>query len=130
MLTFTDSDIDMPLYIMVFFLTTPAGLDYLPDIVDMNMDMNMNLVTFQPAGDAVVCISFAIIDDMLALEEDERFVVDFGPEEGEFQVGGNSQTAVIIQDNDGMLRDNIFHTIMIAQYVPIICCDKDLLTQV
>ena len=84
----------MPLYIIVSFLTTPAGLDYFPGIV--------NLVSFQPAGDSVVCTSFEIIDDLLALEEDERFVVDFAPEEGEFQVGGNSQTAVIIQDNDGM----------------------------
>ena len=61
-----------------------AGLDYIPGI--------MNLVTFQPPGDSVVCTRFEIIDDMIALENNETFVVHFG----------NNQTTVTILDNDGM----------------------------
>lgn len=48
-----------------------------------------------------MCTSFEIIDDSIALEEDEVFVVNFSPEEGEFTIGDNSQTKVTIHDNDG-----------------------------
>lgn len=48
-----------------------------------------------------MCTSFEIIDDSIALEEEEIFMVDFRPEEGEFTIGENFQTTVTIQDNDG-----------------------------
>lgn len=48
-----------------------------------------------------MCTSFDIIDDLIALEEEEIFVVDFRPEEGDFTIGDNFQTTVTIQDNDG-----------------------------
>lgn len=60
-----------------------------------------NRITFQSAKDSVVCTSFEIIDDSIALEEEETFVVDFRSEEGEFAIGDNIQTTVTIQDNDG-----------------------------
>lgn len=60
-----------------------------------------NLAAFQPAGDSVVCTSFEIIDDLLALEEDEKFVVDVGPEEGDVEFGDNNRTTVTILDDDG-----------------------------
>ena len=49
----------------------------------------------------MVCTSFEIIDDLLALEEDEKFVVDVGPEEGDVEFGDNNRTTVTILDNDG-----------------------------
>ena len=60
-----------------------------------------NLAIFQPAGNSVVCTSFEIIDDLLALEENEKFIIDFAPEEGNFEIGDNNQTVVTIKDNDG-----------------------------
>ena len=51
----------------------------------------------------MVCISFDIIDDLLALKEDEKFVVDVGPEEGDVEFGDNNQTTVTILDDDGTL---------------------------
>jgi len=62
-----------------------------------------NLAAFQPSGDSVVCTSFEIIDDLLALEEDEKFVVDVGPEEGDVEFGDNNRTTVTILDDDGTL---------------------------
>ena len=35
----------------------------------------MDLVGFQPPGDSEVCTSFGIIDDLMALEEDDKFVI-------------------------------------------------------
>jgi len=71
-----------------------------------------NLATFQPSGDSVVCTSFEIIDDLLALEEDEKFVVDVGPEEGDVEFGDNNRTTVTILDDDGTLWQWSIYTIV------------------
>ena len=72
-----------------------AGFDYLPG--------NQNLVTFEPSGDSVVCTSFIIIDDVIALEGVERFVIDVVPGEGRIDIGRNNRTVITIEDNDGRL---------------------------
>lgn len=82
----------MYVYVQLIVLEL-AGLDYVPGVT--------NLAAFQPPGDSVVCTSFEIIDDLLALEEDEKFVVDVGPEEGDVEIGDNNHTTVTIVDNDG-----------------------------
>ena len=82
-----------PFFFLLYTLSA-AGLDYVPGI--------SNLAVFQPPGNSVVCTSFEIIDDLLALEEDEKFIIDTAPEEGEFEIGDNNQTVVTIKDNDGM----------------------------
>ena len=77
-------------------LNNPAGLDYIPGTV------GTNLIGFQPPGDSVVCTSFRIIDDLLALEEDEKFVIDVDTGEGPVEIGSNNRTEVTIEDNDGI----------------------------
>jgi len=67
----------------------------------MCLELPTWLLNFQPPGDSVVCTSFEIIDDLLALEEEEKFVVDVGPEEGDVEIGENNHTTVTIVDNDG-----------------------------
>lgn len=61
----------------------------------------MNFVNFQPPGDSVVCSSIEIIDDSLALEEEERFLIFPTLVEGQITIGELSQATVTIQDNDG-----------------------------
>ena len=76
----------------MFFLS--AGLDYVTEI--------LNIVNFQPPGDSVVCTTIEIIDDLLALENEEMLVLDLTVLEGQVTLGGNRKSTVKIQDNDGM----------------------------
>lgn len=48
-----------------------------------------------------MCTSFIIIDDMIALEGVERFVIDVVPEVGRIDIGRNNRTLITIEDNDG-----------------------------
>ena len=73
-------------------LSFPAGQDYVPGI--------LNSVNFQPPGDSVVCTSFEIIDDLLGLEDVERFVIDVAPFEGPVTIGRINRTVISIEDND------------------------------
>ena len=59
-------------------------------------------MNFQPPGNSVVCTSFEIIDDLLALEDEERFVIDVTASEGPIEIGDTSRTVVSIEDDDGM----------------------------
>ena len=72
-----------------------ADLDYSPGI--------LNLVTFQPPGNSVVCTRFEIIDDPLALEGEEKFVIDVSPRLGQVRIGRKNRTVITIEDNDGGL---------------------------
>ena len=76
----------------------PAGLDYVPGI--------LNFVNFQPPGDSVVCTSFEIIDDLLGLEDVERFFIDVVAFEGPVEIGRINRTVISIEDNDSMLHLN------------------------
>ena len=51
-----------------------------------------------------MCTEFEIIDDPIALEGEERFVVDISSEEGPVTIGNTSRAIVIIQDNDGNIE--------------------------
>ena len=71
-----------------------AGLDYIPGI--------LNFVNFQPPGDSVACSAIEVVDDRVALEEEERFLLFLIAVGGQIMIGEMSQTTVIIHDNDGM----------------------------
>ena len=62
----------------------------------------MDLVGFQPPGDSEVCTSFGIIDDLLALEEDDKFAIHVDTAQGPVEIGPNNRTNVTIEDNDGV----------------------------
>ena len=74
-----------------------AGLDYDPGI--------LNFVNFQPPGDSVVCTTFKIIDDLVAMEEEELFVIDVTGVEGQISIAEMCRTTVTIQDNDGIIAN-------------------------
>ena len=71
-----------------------AGLDYIPGF--------LNFVSFQPPGDSVTCTTIEVVDDRVALEEEERFLLFLTAVGGQIMIGEMGQTTVIIQDNDGM----------------------------
>ena len=48
-----------------------------------------------------MCTGFVIIDDVIALEGEETFVIDVVPEEGRVDIGRNNRTVITIEDNDG-----------------------------
>ena len=74
-----------------------AGLDYDPGI--------LNFVNFQPPGDSVVCTTFEIIDDLVAMEEEEMFVIDVTGVEGQITIAEMCRATVTIQDNDGIIAN-------------------------
>lgn len=82
------------LYIILLCLLNTAGLDYVPGI--------LNIVNFQPPGNSVVCTTFDIIDDLIALEDEETFVIDVTVDEGPIEIGDTNRTVVSIKDDDGM----------------------------
>ena len=60
-----------------------------------------NLVSFQPSGDSVACTNFEILDDLIALEDVEIFLIDVRIVEGPAEIGLSDLTVVIIEDDDG-----------------------------
>ena len=59
----------------------------------------------QAAGDS--CVNISIIDDSIALEGDERFVVAYVNLPQGVNPGPLTQTNVTIQDNDGMFINKL-----------------------
>ena len=59
------------------------------------------MVTFA-AGETEACTNFVVVDDLLALEGDETFVVDYVVPPG-VQSGTPSSTTVTIVDDDRKL---------------------------
>ena len=76
----------------VYCSDTPADLDYIPGI--------LNFVNFQPPGDSAVCTTFEIIDDMIGLEDVERFVIDVVSFDGSVVIGRINRTVINIEDSD------------------------------
>ena len=72
--------------------TFPAGVDFDSSTVSVNFPAE--------AGDA--CVDVAIIDDVRALEGDERFVVEFDVDllPTNANIGSLSGTTITIQDDD------------------------------
>ena len=53
----------------------------------------------------MVCTVFEIVDDQVAMELEERFVVDLSIVEGQVNIGQVARVVVTIQDNGG---ENIY----------------------
>lgn len=85
-------------YLPIFFCT-PDQLDFLSAIEP---------VRFEAVGETnfssphTSCAFFAILDDKIAFEGEEGFVVGIqAPSGAEYQIGTNSTANVTILDNDG-----------------------------
>ena len=63
-----------------------------------------------------MCTRFEIIDDLIALEGEENFVIDVRPRQGLVQIGIKNRTVVTIEDNDGGLFFNGHYTVSTSHH--------------
>ena len=69
-----------------------------PVVADVDFTSGSVTLNF-PASENVICTDIDITDDLLALEGDERFMVDFTVTDPDVIVGPSSIVTII--DNDG-----------------------------
>ena len=62
-----------------------------------------------------MCTSFEIIDDLLGLEDVERFVIDVAPFEGPVTIGSINRTVISIEDNDST------YAAVVSDSMPLYC---------
>ena len=91
-LTLTICPVTLSCNMLRSFFSFPAGVDF---------DGSDVLVEF-PAEAGNACVDVAIIDDVTALEGDERFVVEFDVDllPTNVNVGPLAETTITIQDDD------------------------------
>lgn len=57
---------------------------------------------FRTPGNSISCTTFDIIDDKIALEENETFSIEVVPVAGPVEIGRKNRAMITIEDDDGM----------------------------